>query len=59
MQIGLGTLLFIVFLVLKLTGVITWAWIWVTAPLWIGLIISVVILLVLLIMKIIVAMVDN
>ena len=33
--IGLGTLLFIVFLVLKLTGVITWSWWWVTAPLWI------------------------
>ena len=28
-------MLFIVFLVLKLTGVITWSWWWVTAPLWI------------------------
>jgi len=25
----------IVFIVLKLTGVITWSWLWVTAPLWI------------------------
>ncbi len=30
-------LLFIVFLVLKLTGIIAWSWVWVTAPLWIGL----------------------
>lgn len=28
-------LLFLVFLVLKLTGVITWSWWWVTAPLWV------------------------
>lgn len=27
---------FIVFLVLKLTGLITWSWLWVTCPLWIG-----------------------
>lgn len=26
--------LFLVFLTLKLTGVITWSWWWVTAPLW-------------------------
>ena len=30
-------MLFLVFLVLKLTGVITWSWWWVTAPLWGGL----------------------
>lgn len=37
---GLGsfsTVLFIVFLVLKLTSVIDWSWWWVTAPLWAGL----------------------
>lgn len=28
--------LFLIFLVLKLTGVITWSWWWVTAPLWGG-----------------------
>lgn len=33
--ISLGTILFIVFLVLKLCGTITWSWWWVTAPLWI------------------------
>ena len=34
---GLPTLLFIVFLVLKLTGNIDWSWWWVTSPLWIPL----------------------
>ena len=34
--IGLGTLLTIIFVVLKLIGVISWGWIWVLAPLWIG-----------------------
>ena len=33
--IGLGGLTFLVFLVLKLFGVITWSWWWVTSPLWI------------------------
>ena len=32
--VGLPGLLFLVFLVLKLTGHITWSWWWVTAPLW-------------------------
>lgn len=30
------TVLFLVFLVLKLTNVISWSWWWVTAPLWIS-----------------------
>jgi len=30
---GMGTL-FLVFLILKLTGTIAWSWWWVTAPLW-------------------------
>lgn len=29
------TVLFFIFLVLKLTGYIAWSWWWVTAPLWI------------------------
>lgn len=33
---GLATLLTVVFVVLKLVGVISWKWIWVFAPLWIG-----------------------
>ena len=34
---SLGMVLFLIFLVLKLTGVITWSWWWVTCPLWGGL----------------------
>lgn len=33
--IGLDIILFIVFLILKLTGEIDWSWWWVTSPLWI------------------------
>jgi len=33
--------LFIVFLVLKLCDVIDWSWWWVTAPLWIGYIVAI------------------
>lgn len=40
---GLLGLVFIVFLVLKLCGVIDWSWWWVTAPLWIPLSISLVV----------------
>lgn len=36
MKITFPSLLFVVFLVLKLTGYIAWSWWWVTAPLWIG-----------------------
>jgi hypothetical protein len=32
--LGLASVLFVVFLVLKLTGTIGWSWWWVTAPLW-------------------------
>jgi hypothetical protein len=32
--IGFFPLLFLIFLTLKLCGVITWSWWWVTAPLW-------------------------
>ena len=41
---SLGTVLFIVFLILKLTNVINWSWWWVTAPLWIPFAIAVTIL---------------
>lgn len=33
--VGFMALLFIVFLVLRLTKVISWSWWWITAPLWI------------------------
>lgn len=43
--IGLTGAVFIVFLVLKLVGVITWSWWWVTAPLWGSAVVVVLILL--------------
>jgi hypothetical protein len=33
--IGIGMILFLIFMTLKLTGNIDWSWWWVTAPLWI------------------------
>jgi len=38
--IGVAGLLGVAFVVLKLTGVIDWDWIWVLAPFWIGLAIA-------------------
>ena len=32
--LGLGTILFLIFMILKLTGYITWSWWYVTLPLW-------------------------
>jgi hypothetical protein len=40
--IGVGTVLFLIFLTLKLAGigqVATWSWWWVTSPLWIPIVI--------------------
>lgn len=37
--LSFSCVLFLVFLVLKLTNVIDWSWWWVTAPLWIPIII--------------------
>lgn len=47
--IGLPGVLFVVFLVLKLTGNIDWSWWWVTSPIWIPLIVGIAILLTLII----------
>ncbi|MBR1477380.1 MAG: hypothetical protein IJ608_05400 [Lachnospiraceae bacterium] len=43
-NIGFGFLeaLAIAFVVLKLTGFITWSWLWVLAPIWIQLILAVI-----------------
>ena len=42
--IGLGVILFLIFMTLKLTGNIDWSWWWVTSPLWIPFVAAVVIL---------------
>jgi hypothetical protein len=36
MNIGFAGLLTLIFIVLKLTEVIAWSWLWVLSPLWIG-----------------------
>jgi uncharacterized membrane protein len=45
-SLGIGTLLFLIFLVLKLTNTITWSWWWVFSPLWIPLVIALLIYLI-------------
>lgn len=40
--IGIGTILFLIFLVLKLTHYIDWSWWWVFSPLWIPVVVVVV-----------------
>ena len=42
MQIGFCGALTILFIALKLCGTITWSWLWVLSPLWIGLSVSLV-----------------
>ena len=44
--IGFSGLLTIVFIVLKLIGVINWSWLWVLAPLWMGTLILIIIVLI-------------
>ena len=46
-EIGFCGLLTIVFIVLKLCKVISWSWIWVLAPAWIPIVISIILLLIL------------
>lgn len=47
--IGFGCALAILFIGLKLGGVITWPWLWVLSPLWIPLVIAVGVLVIILI----------
>lgn len=44
--VGFLGLLTIVFIVLKLIGIISWSWIWVLAPLWMGFVLGIIILLI-------------
>lgn len=46
MQMGFLTVLGLIFIVLKLVGVIAWSWLWVLAPFWIGLALFVTILVI-------------
>lgn len=42
----IGDLILVAFIILKLTGVITWPWIWVLSPLWIGVLLFVIVLII-------------
>lgn len=54
---GIGTILAIVFMVLKLTGHIDWSWVWVFAPIWIPLALVLAILIIYLLVVAIIAIV--
>lgn len=45
--IGFAGVLTIVFIVLKLIGIIEWSWLWVLSPLWISWIVGIVLLVIL------------
>lgn len=47
--LGLLDVLAVVFIVLKLLGVITWSWVWVLSPIWIQLVIVAIVFIVILI----------
>ena len=47
--IGFSGLLTIVFIVLKLCGVINWSWVWVLSPLWITAILGILIIVIMII----------
>ena len=53
--IGLTGLLTVLFVGLKLTGYITWSWLWALSPLWIPLAIGITVFIVLVILAFIVA----
>ena len=57
--IGLSTIIFLIFLVLKLIGQITWSWWWVTAPLWLPAGIFLVVMLIIFIIALIVAAISD
>lgn len=44
--IGICGVLTIVFVVLKLVGVINWSWLWVLCPLWINILLTVIVLVI-------------
>jgi len=43
-EMGFTTILFLIFMTLKLAGFINWSWWWVTSPLWIPLAVGLVII---------------
>lgn len=47
--------LFLIFLVLKLTKVITWSWWWITAPLWGGIAILIAFIVLFILIKVLIS----
>ena len=43
--LGLADVLLIIFIVLKLCGLISWSWFWVLSPLWISVILVIIVLI--------------
>lgn len=44
--ISVGTVVQVVFIILKLLNIISWSWLWVLAPLWMGACLTVFLLLI-------------
>ena len=57
--IGFVGLLTIVFITLKLLGVITWSWVWVLSPIWISLAIGLIVILIILVIAVIMVLIDK
>ena len=57
--ISLSMIVFIIFLVLKLTDKIDWSWTWVTSPLWLSILSVVVALIFVFILSIFVAFISG
>lgn len=51
--VGISTVLTIIFVVLKLVGVIDWSWVWVLSPTWISLALLLLLTIIAIICKII------
>ena len=53
--LGLADVLGVVFVVLKLVGVINWSWVWVLAPFWIQIVLVLIVALIMFIVVIVVS----
>lgn len=51
MKLSLTSLLTVLFIGLKLTGYITWSWLWVLSPLWISALLAILFLVVFVALK--------
>lgn len=57
--IGFTGVLTVVFIVLKLIGVINWSWWWVLSPAWIGIALAIIFFVISIVLQIIVNKYDN